>query len=46
MTRITDELKTGIVTNQLKLSMHATSNCWICEGWTCVNFEFKPKTMQ
>jgi len=33
ISRIKPTLTTGTLTKQ-KLEMKATSNCWICEGWT------------
>lgn len=33
---------TGIVKAQLVLDMQVADNCWICEGWTEVRFEFRP----
>lgn len=38
-TRITGSLDFGKVKRKLK----AVSNCWICEGWSEVDFSFKPK---
>jgi hypothetical protein len=40
--RITPELQTGKVKSKEKIKLSACSNCWICEGWTEVKFEFTP----
>ena len=32
----------GKVQSKPLLSLHACSNCWICEGWTEVRFEWDP----
>jgi len=26
-----------------RIAMNAVSNCWICEGWSEVQFDFSPK---
>ena len=36
-------LETGLVKNKNLIKLKATSNCWICEGWTEFKFEFKPQ---
>lgn len=41
-TRITDSLKAGQIKNRNMIKLHACSNCWICEGWTEVKFEWTP----
>lgn len=33
---------TGKVKSQLAIDLKATDNCWICEGWQQVTFEFTP----
>lgn len=37
-TRVSSSGKFGTVKRKLK----AVSNCWICEGWSLVDFKFKP----
>jgi len=41
-TRIRPSMDAGGVYNKKLLDLKACSNCWICEGWTEVKFEFKP----
>eukprot|EP00347_Sterkiella_histriomuscorum_P005610 403355936 len=41
-TRIQPSLQAGNINNKQLLKLKACSNCWICEGWTEVKFEFKP----
>ena len=41
MTKILPNLETGVV-KPSKAGLNATSNCWICEGWTQVTFRFTP----
>ncbi|CAI2375065.1 unnamed protein product [Moneuplotes crassus] len=41
-TRIKPNLKRGHKHNSQAISLQASSNCWICEGWTEVKFEFDP----
>lgn len=33
----------GQIKNKNLIGLKATSNCWICEGWTEFKFIFKPK---
>ena len=35
-------MQCGTLKNQELLKLKANSNCWICEGWTEVRFEYKP----
>ena len=35
------QFSNGIVKSQLALDMQIADNCWICEGWAEVVFEFK-----
>lgn len=42
MTRISNELETGIV-GMKKIELGGQSNCWICEGWSYVNFKYEVK---
>lgn len=39
-TRMKPELNIGQIKNKLMLDLKANSNCWICEGWTKVKFEW------
>ncbi|CAI2371034.1 unnamed protein product [Moneuplotes crassus] len=39
--RISPDLRTGMAKKDRKYSLHAYSNCWICEGWTEVRFEWR-----
>lgn len=32
----------GQIKNNFHLKLKATSNCWICEGWTEFRFVFEP----
>jgi hypothetical protein len=41
ITRIQPKLSTGTVSKK-KIEFKATSNCWICEGWTQVLFKWNP----
>ena len=41
-TRIPPQFKSGNVRNTKMLELKVGSNCWICEGWSEVRFEFKP----
>ena len=41
-TRIKPTLERGVKHNSKAISLHAASNCWICEGWTEVKFEIIP----
>jgi len=41
-TRIKPTLERGYKHNSKAISLEASSNCWICEGWTEVKFEFNP----
>ncbi len=34
-----ENLKTGLISNKHLLSLKVTSNCWICEGWTRMQFK-------
>lgn len=31
-----------MIKNEKLFSLKAASNCWICEGWTEIKFEFTP----
>jgi len=42
MTRIGQDLETAKVRNSRALELQVNSNCWICEGWTQVYFEYEP----
>jgi len=39
--RIPQVLRTGSVNNKHLLEMHITSNCWICEGWSHLEFKIE-----
>ena len=39
--RIRPNLKGGVVRNLRQIRLQATNNCWICEGWSEVKFEFE-----
>lgn len=39
--RISEELRTGKAKTSRLYSLHAFSNCWICEGWSEVRFEWR-----
>ena len=39
-----ENLKTGLISNKHLLDLKVTSNCWICEGWT--RMQFKVTRMQ
>jgi len=41
-TRLEPTLDHSIIKNQKLFELKATSNCWICEGWTEIKFEFTP----
>lgn len=41
-TRIRHDLQMGQVRDQSKLKLKTASNCWICEGWSEFQFEFRP----
>lgn len=41
-TRLTPDLNLGKIKSKQKIKLSACSNCWICEGWTEVKFEFTP----
>lgn len=41
-TRISPELKMGACKTKTRVALKATSNCWICEGWSEYLFEFRP----
>ena len=41
-TRLTPDLNIGKIKSKQKIKLKACSNCWICEGWTEVKFEFTP----
>lgn len=41
ITRIKSDLSTGHI-SKAKIDLKATSNCWICEGWTSVLFKWNP----
>lgn len=41
-TRIKPTLERGHKHNSQAMRLHASSNCWICEGWTEIKFEFNP----
>eukprot|EP00347_Sterkiella_histriomuscorum_P007903 403347122 len=43
MTRITPNLEVGVV-SETKQKLQCTSNCWVCEGWTQIMFQFNPFT--
>jgi len=32
----------SIIKSEKLYQLKASSNCWICEGWTEVNFEWTP----
>ena len=32
---------TGTVKNSMAIELRVADNCWICEGWTEVKFEFE-----
>lgn len=32
----------GTIKDQQKLKLKTASNCWICEGWSEFQFEFRP----
>ena len=40
--RIQPNLNMGTVTNKEAIKLQVNSNCWLCEGWTEYQFEFKP----
>lgn len=40
-TRIKPVLQGGVQKNLERISLKATSNCWICEGWTQMQFTFE-----
>ena len=40
MTRLTESLAMGYQTSPIQIDLRATSNCWICEGWSEVKFMF------
>lgn len=40
--RIKPGLDTGAIQNTRLLDLKASSNCWICEGWSEVLFKYKP----
>ncbi len=42
MTRISENLETGTVAKKT-IGLSACSNCWICEGWSQMNFVYKTK---
>ena len=42
-TRIKPTLERGHKHNSQAISLQASSNCWICEGWTEVKFVFNPE---
>lgn len=41
ISRIGPTLATGTISKK-KVELKATSNCWICEGWSQVLFKFNP----
>jgi hypothetical protein len=41
-TRISPSLAQGKITNTQLLQLKVSSNCWLCEGWTEVRFEYRP----
>ena len=42
MTRMQNDMKSGIVRSSKALQLQSSSNCWICEGWTEHHFTFTP----
>jgi len=40
-TRIGPTLNAGVKRNKEAARLQATSNCWICEGWTEFQFDFE-----
>ncbi|CDW74199.1 UNKNOWN [Stylonychia lemnae] len=40
-TRFSFDDKIGKINDNVKMELRAQSNCWICEGWTQVKFEFR-----
>ena len=36
-------LNTASLKNKNLISLKATTNCWICEGWTEFKFSYQPK---
>ena len=42
-TRLPQSLKAGSIKSLNRIRMHATSHCWICEGWTEYQFDFYPE---
>jgi hypothetical protein len=42
LTRIRNDLQMGKIRDQYKLKLKTASNCWICEGWSEFQFEFRP----
>ena len=40
-TRIRPNLEPGAKRNQEAIRLQATSNCWICEGWTEFQFDYE-----
>eukprot|EP00347_Sterkiella_histriomuscorum_P007316 403349416 len=41
--RFSFQQSVGQIKSKSKLDIKSLSNCWICEGWTQVAFEFNPK---
>ena len=44
MIRLTESLIMGVCQSTINVDLRATSNCWICEGWSEVKFLFNITT--
>ena len=42
MTRMQDQMKSGIITDRNALELKQNSNCWVCEGWSEHRFTYEP----
>jgi hypothetical protein len=45
-TRIPQILKTGNIHNKQLVNLDVTSNCWICEGWTHMQFKMHRESVE
>jgi hypothetical protein len=37
-----ESLESGILRDKRRRNLNSNSNCWICEGWSQVRFEYTP----
>ncbi len=42
VTRIRHDLQTGTLSKK-EIELQFSGNCWLCEGWSMVEFKFDPR---